>query len=152
MMFEQIRTFSAASQQPIFFVSEELEREKARYYDLLNGVRGEKPDWYAWIKFFLEASLRMAENLLEKLHQCEALARRGASQLSTENEKRVWFYSFNAPQFTASDAASACDITPQTARKVLGKLGSLELIYTDKVTHRNKKYYNYEVLRILNQK
>jgi len=39
--------------QPIFFVSEELEKEKARYYDMLNGVVGESPNWGEWILFFL---------------------------------------------------------------------------------------------------
>lgn len=39
--------------QPIFFVSEELEKERARYYDMLNGVRGDMPNWGDWIFFSL---------------------------------------------------------------------------------------------------
>lgn len=38
---------------PCFFLSEALERDKFKYYDLLNNIRL-KNDWNSWIKFFLE--------------------------------------------------------------------------------------------------
>lgn len=49
--------------KPIFFVSEELEKERARYYDMLNGVRGNAPDWSSWILFFIKACERMADRI-----------------------------------------------------------------------------------------
>ena len=36
--------------------SEELAKERARYYALLNGIRGDNPDWYLWINFFLNVA------------------------------------------------------------------------------------------------
>ena len=38
---------------PCFFVSEALERDKLRYYTLLNNIRS-KNEWSEWIKFFLK--------------------------------------------------------------------------------------------------
>jgi len=73
--------------KPIFFASEELERERMRYYDLLNGVLGENPDWGSWILFFLTACNRMAETLAENgLKLCE-----------TPSDRKVWLYTFSNP-------------------------------------------------------
>ena len=135
---------------PIFFVSEELEKERARYYDLLNGVRGEEPEWYPWIKFFLDASYRMVVNLLKKIELSEKLAEEGLNELIKDSEQKVWLYSFNSPIFTVSAAAEDLKLTQPTVRKAVDRLVSMELLYTDKVTKRNKKYHNYEVMRILN--
>ncbi|WP_211258604.1 hypothetical protein [Viridibacillus arvi] len=44
-------------------VSEEIEKQRAKNYHFSNGVRGEKPDWYNWLNFFLDASQRMADKL-----------------------------------------------------------------------------------------
>src|SRR5699024_5977995 len=41
---------------PIFFVSEELEKQRAKYYHLLNRTRGNSPEWYSWLDFFVDAS------------------------------------------------------------------------------------------------
>lgn len=138
-----------AIKNPIFFVSEELEKERIRYYDLLNGVRGDNPEWYPWIKFFLDASYRMVTNLLNKIDLSEQLAREGLSILEKSSERKVWFYSFNSPIFTVSSISKELDLSSPTVRKALEKLVSLELLFTDKGVKRNKKYYNYEVIRIL---
>jgi Uncharacterized conserved protein len=139
-----------AISKPIFFVSEELEKERARYYDLLNGVRGSDPEWYPWLKFFLESSLRMIENLLKKIRESEQLARSGAKKLKGK-EVQVWLFSFTQPTFKVIDAANYLGLSPKTVREKLSKLVDLELLYTDKVTKRNKQYHNYDFLRILNQ-
>lgn len=76
--------------RPIFFVSEELEKEKARYYDMLNGVRGDNPSWSDWIIFFLNACNRMADRINQKLTDAEALAKSGHSQCQLGSERSVW--------------------------------------------------------------
>jgi Fic family protein len=37
--------------EPVFFISEELEKERLRYYNRLNGVRGDNPDWITGLTF-----------------------------------------------------------------------------------------------------
>ena len=56
---------------PIFFVSEELEKERIRYYNSLNSTRGQSPDWSTWLLFFLQASERMANNIIQKIQSAE---------------------------------------------------------------------------------
>ncbi|WP_246569752.1 Fic family protein [Lentibacillus saliphilus] len=135
--------------QPIFFVSEELEKERARYYDMLNGVRGEHPSWGEWILFFLKACNRMADRIHTKLEDADALAKDGLQQCQLESEKRVWLYTFSNPFTTAKQVSESIGITPNTARKALKALVDKKLLFTDSETKRNKKYRNYDLMRIL---
>ncbi|WP_281269305.1 Fic family protein [Ammoniphilus oxalaticus] len=134
---------------PIFFVSEELERERMRYYDLLNGTRGNHPDWASWLTFFLKACERMAEKLNTKLDSAEKLAINGLKECEKDSEKKVWMYTFHNPNTTASAAANALNLSANTVRAALNALTAKELLFTDRHTKRNKKYKNYELLRIL---
>lgn len=135
--------------KPIFFVSEELEKERMRYYDLLNGVRGSQPDWGSWILFFLTACNRMADKINDKLDKAEALARDGLQLCETTAVQNVWLYTFSNPFTTVAPVAKALNISPNTARKGLNSLVEKGLLFTDRHTKRNKKYRNYELIRIL---
>lgn len=134
---------------PIFLVSEELEKERARYYDLLNGVRGDNPDWYAWLNFFVEACGRMTEKLLNKLSDAENLAVDGLKKCDLESERNIWLYSFSDPYTNAARVAEKLNISPATARKGLNKLAEEGLLYADESVKRNKTYRNYDLLRII---
>lgn len=134
---------------PVFFVSEELEKEKARYYDLLNGVRGKNPDWASWIKFFLTACNRMADNLINKFNNADALAAKGTEKLTLDSEKKVWIYSFSDPFATTQSVSAGTGLSTATARNALNSLVEKGLLYTDKQSKRNKKYRNYDLMRIL---
>ena len=135
---------------PVFFVSEELEKERARYYAMLNGVRGDNPDWYSWIKFFITACGRMADSLLSKLKAVEELASNGLKKCSLESEKNIWLYTFSDPYTTAARVAENLHLAPGTARKGLKALSDAGLLYTDETAIRNRKYRNYDLMRILN--
>lgn len=135
---------------PVFFVSEELEKERLRYYNLLNGVRGNNPDWYAWIKFFLDACKRMAINILNKLESIDDLARKGQGMIkSTGSISSIWFYSFTKPSISVREVADILNISPTTARNGLNRLVDLKLLDTDKAKTKNKVYVNYDLLRLL---
>lgn len=135
---------------PVFFVSEELEKERSRYYDLLNGVRGDNPDWYSWIKFFVISCGRMADSLLNKLKEAEKLATAGLKKCTLESERDIWLYTFSDPVTTATRVSKSLKISPATARKGLKTLSEAGLLYTDEITKRNKKFRNYDLMRILN--
>ena len=142
---------SAVNSQ-IFFVSEELERERLRYYNLLNSVRGENPDWYKWIHFFLEACRRMTVNLKSKFEQVDQLAHDGIQKINSTSGSminNVWLYTFTRPNITVSQTALDLNISENTARTHLNKLVSLEMIDTDSSRTRNKVYVNYDLLHIL---
>lgn len=135
--------------RPVFFVSEELEKEKYRYYDMLNGVRGDNPKWGAWILFFLNACDRMAERINQKLGAAEQLAYRGLEQCKTDSERRIWLYTFSDPFTTAKKVSNEIGVSPNTSRNALKSLADKQLLFTDTEVKRNKKYRNYDLMRIL---
>ncbi|UTI42839.1 Fic family protein [Niallia sp. RD1] len=135
--------------KPIFFVSEELEKERMRYYDLLNGVRGQEPDWDSWILFFLSACNRMAEKNNTKLDNAEEFATAGMKLCETPSDTRVWLYTFSNPFTNVSTVAKALNMSPNTARKSSNQLVEKGLLFTDRHTKRNKKFRHYELVRIL---
>ncbi|CQR46279.1 Adenosine monophosphate-protein transferase SoFic [Paraliobacillus sp. PM-2] len=135
--------------QPIFFVSEELEKERARYYDMLNGVRGDVPKWGDWILFFINACNRMAERINRKLEHAETLAKKGLSLCELSSERKVWLYTFSDPFTNAKKVSEKLDISANTARKALHSLVEKKLLFTDSEVRRNKKYRNYDLMRIL---
>ena len=104
---------------PVFLVSEELEKERRRYYDILNGIRGQSPDWHAWLMFFIEASGRVADGLLQKMQEANALAHSGMDRCTFDLEQSIWLYTFSRPVTTVRMAADTCRVTPSTTRKHL---------------------------------
>ncbi|MHA0856164.1 Fic family protein [Paenibacillus sp. CMAA1364] len=135
---------------PIFFVSEELEKQRARYYHLLNGVRGNHPDWISWINFFIHASDRMADKLSALLDRAEELAEEGISKCDRQLQKDVFIYTFREPNTTAMQVSVHFKVAVTTARKALNELSDLGLIFKNSSQLRNIEYFNYDVLDLLN--
>ncbi|QKY70327.1 Fic family protein [Lentibacillus sp. CBA3610] len=135
--------------KPIFFVSEELEKERPRYYDMLNGVRGDNPQWGDWLLFFLKACDRMANRINDKLEAAEQLAEQGLARCETESEKNVWIYTFSTPFTNAVNAAGKIGVAPNTARNALNSLVRKDMLFTEREVKRNRKYRNYDLMRIL---
>ena len=142
----------SAVNAPIFFVSEELERERLRYYNLLNSVRGSRADWYKWIHFYLRACQRMILNLQTKLENIETLAKEGLKKINQAAGSKimdVWFYTFTTPNVTVKYAAKSLNMSENTARMHLNTLVELGMIDVDHARKRNKVYVNYDLLQML---
>ncbi|EJG5090234.1 Fic family protein [Staphylococcus pseudintermedius] len=142
----------SAVNAPIFFVSEELERERLRYYNLLNSVRGSHADWYKWVHFYLRACQRMILNLQTKLENIETLAKEGLKKINQAAGSKimdVWFYTFTTPNVTVKYAAKSLNMSENTARMHLNTLVELGMIDVDHARKRNKVYVNYDLLQIL---
>ncbi|MGI1804710.1 Fic family protein [Exiguobacterium sp. TDN 0502] len=135
---------------PIFLVSEELEKQRAKYYHLLNGTRGQEPDWSGWINFFLDASERMTQKLNQLLDEAESMAKKGIAQCETATQKNVYLVTFSQPNSTASQMAKILSISPVTARNALNYLSGQGLLFKDTAKKRNVEYWNYGLLELVN--
>lgn len=134
---------------PIFFVSEELEKQRAKYYHLLNGTRGAKPNWFAWLQFFLDASARMTEKLNILLDKAEDIASKGLQQCETLIEEKIYVFTFREPNVTAVQVADVFGIATTTARRALNELSDKGLLFKDTAKRRNIEYLNYDVLDLI---
>nr|WP_246596287.1 Fic family protein [Bacillus alkalicola] len=138
---------------PFFFLSEELEKEKFKYYAMLNGVRAigrKEPDWKSWIVFFLDATIRMAKNQYRKLDEAEKLFNEGLSKIGQPATKKVWGALFSSPVATVHQLQKETDLAPPTIRKCLKQLVELNMIFGDD-RRRNRRFYQYDLIRIMSE-
>lgn len=136
---------------PFFFLSEELEQEKFKYYALLNGVRGinkDQPDWESWIHFFLDATIHMAKKQYKKLDMAEKLYNDGCQKLSKPSEIIVWSAMFTHPITNVRQLAQATNLSSATIRNSLNTLLDLNFIFSND-QKRNRRYYLYDLINII---
>ncbi len=134
---------------PVFFVSEELEKERIRYYNALNAVRGLEPDWMPWLNLFLNASEEMAINILKKINNADKHARSGLDFCKTQTQKDVWLSTFNLPIATPRQLSELTGYHPATVKKSLDYLVEKGLLDRDNTVKRNIPYYNYDLIRVI---
>lgn len=137
---------------PLFFVSEELESKRAKYYDLLNKTRGNNPDWYSWLDFFLDASKRMANKLNVLLDEADKIVTDGLVKCKNNMEEIIYIYSFKNPNMTVSKASKYLKVSTTTARRALNSLAEKGLLYKDQRKSRNIQYINYDLMDLINTK
>lgn len=132
----------------IVFISDELEKNKYKYYSLLNAVRLDKPQWSDWLTFFLTSIEKQAEKYLEKLDQIDEVVEKyinddkiGKSTVA----QQVLFSCVRDPITTSSKIAEINGIALNSANKWLRYFVDKKMLYTDS-KQRNKIYRFYEVL------
>lgn len=137
-------------QKPSFFLSEELEKNKYKYYGLLNNLRKSSPDWYRWLEFFLKSSINQANKYVKKLKLIE-LKYQEIIDVSNKNNVRIDIVSFifQKPYFMISDVQSFLNISYNTAQNHINKLVEVGVLFHDG-KRRNRSYRFYDVLDILN--
>lgn len=136
--------------RPSFFLSEELEKNKFKYYGLLNNLRNESPNWFNWLEFFLKSSINQANKYVDKLLKIEARYNEMIA-LANDNNIRVDLVPliFKRPYFKITDIQAELSISYNTAHKHVNKLVSLGVIFHDD-KQRNRSYRFYDILDILN--
>lgn len=137
--------------EPNFFLSETLERDKHKYYRLLNDTR-EEAKWNEWIKFFLESSIKQADKnivLIEKINKLyERDLKRIKDTINTSKVTDIIDVMFERPIFTAKIISEMTGINITTIRRYLTQLESEKIVFSDNKT-RNKKYYYYDLIELI---
>lgn len=134
---------------PSFFVSEELEKSRYKYYALLNGLRLEKSKWKEWIIFFLNASIKQADKYIEKLVAIERLYNdiMVIAKVKGILDEAVLFI-FNKPIFTINKMKEMTGVSYNTARRYVSELVESGKIYGDD-KKRNTMYSFYDLIDII---
>lgn len=135
--------------KPIFFISQTLERNKYKYYSLLNNLRTEHPKWVDWIKFFLKSSITQAEYYVLKLEKIESLYNEMLKIAETHHIRTdIIRFIFTTPIFNIGLAQEKLGISNNTVRNNVIKLIDSGKIYADD-KKRNKTYRFYDLLDIM---
>ncbi|HBL06359.1 MAG TPA: Fic family protein [Clostridium sp.] len=153
-----------------FFVSESLEKDKFKYYQLLNNTRVEisdkeddeakyykdmekaKESFTEWLDFFLTACINQAAKNIDKIDKINDLyddtMEKTKSLVRSSNIQDVIDILFLYPIFTTKLIREKLPIAPATLNGYLRKLVDARIIYTDGKP-RNKKYFFYDLINII---
>ncbi|MEC9489298.1 MAG: Fic/DOC family N-terminal domain-containing protein [Halanaerobium sp.] len=136
---------------PNLFISEELERDKYKYYGLLNGTRF-KENWNEWIAFFLAAVDRQALRGFELVEDINELYERELEQvgklISSSNVINLVNAIFQYPIFTVKRISQLTGISYSSCRRYLNRLVEEDILFSDNKT-RGRKYYFYNLLDLI---
>lgn len=138
---------------PCFFVSEALERDKLKYYTLLNNIRN-KNEWSEWIKFFLVTVKNQCNKYICMISDINLLYEKDLEKASglvrTGNMRTLINLLYKYPIVNSSTIAQCSDIPSATINRYLNVLVDADILYTDDKS-RNRTYFYYDLLNILRE-
>lgn len=151
---------------PNFFISESLEKDKFKYYKLLNDTRINVYDddekskiiaaqrWNEWIKFFINAIINQANQNIKLIQNIDELynetIEKSTKIINSNKLIDIVNVIFKRPIFNKKRILELVDIPSSTLGVYLNKLEENRIIYSDGKS-RNKKYYFYDLINILRQ-
>ncbi|MFW6308639.1 MAG: Fic family protein [bacterium] len=136
---------------PNLFISEVLEKDKHKYYRLLNSTRKED-GWNDWIKFFLESVNKQVKkniNLIEEIDRLyEKDLDKAMNLINSTNVVDLIKVMFQKPIFNVKMISELTGIPDATCRRYISTLEEEKIIYSDN-KQRNRKYYYYNLLDLI---
>lgn len=135
--------------KPAFFMSEQLEKNKFKYYALLNNLRTENPAWFEWLSFFLDSAIAQSDFYIEKLSNIESLLKEMLIFANENNINPIFITAiFRKPFFTIKDMETMVGVSYNAANNNIKKLLKTGKIYSDD-KRRNKTFRFYNLVDIL---
>lgn len=135
--------------KPAFFMSEQLEKNKYKYYALLNNLRSETPAWYEWLSFFLDSALSQSDFYIDKLTRIENLFKEMLDFADSNGVNRSFILAiFERPFFTLKDIEKLTGNSYNSVNLNIKKLLKTGKIYSDD-RKRNRTFRFYDLVDIL---
>lgn len=139
---------------PYFFISKTLEERKYEYYRYLQETRSKSKDGFInWINFFLSAVERQAQNDIDFINSMNNLYEKTLEKtrriINSNNIDKLVSAIFRNPVFSCKTISEEINVKVNTVRNYINKLEKAKIIYSNQ-SQRNKKYYFYSLIEILN--
>lgn len=136
---------------PCFFISEVLESDKIRYYNLLNNIRSQG-DWNEWIRFFLSTVAKQCNKYIQIIGEINELYTRhlsiGCTISRSSNVVDVINALYKYPVTTARQISDETSVPVSTVNRYLNQLVNNKILYTDN-KKKNKTYFYVDLLDII---
>ena len=136
---------------PFLFISETLERDKYRYYGLLNNIR-DNQNWNDWIKFFLDSVTRQCKKYTDLINRINALyedtLNKAGDLIKTYNSKKIVEALFRNPISDSKLIQEETNIPLATLNRNLKLLLESGIIFSDGKS-RNRKFFFYDLLALI---
>jgi Fic family protein len=141
--------------EPLLYLSLYFKRHRARYYELLDGVR-QDGDWEAWVEFFADGVAETAETAVTTARRLLEIAQRDRDRIrrrgrAAGSAEMVHQSLQSMPVCTVPRLAKRTGLTLPTVLKALDVLERLSVVreVTGKKRHRVYHYDGY--MKVLNE-
>ncbi|MCF0222554.1 MAG: Fic family protein [Fibrobacter sp.] len=138
-------------EMPWLFLSEAIEKEKFRYYKMLNDVRMNGA-WNEWIKFFLgivERQCLKYEDNVRKIEDLYAASMDKIAKISSSRLlKQVFDCFFKRPVQNSRSIERETGLSNMTVNRILDKLTANNIVFADDKI-RGNLYYFYDLMEFL---
>ena len=138
---------------PCFFISEALERDKIRYYTLLNNIRF-RGEWNEWIKFFLQTVATQCDKYIQLITKINALyddhMNKACALARSSGMVDVINALYTYPITNAKQIAAVTNAPQTSVNRFLNLLVENKILYSDNKP-RNRTYYYYALLDLLRE-
>jgi len=142
-------------ESPYLFISRSLEEKRLKYYDLLDGFRKDtREDYDEWVRFFLNAISKQAENdrkLMLNINELFDDTLKTSLEIVKSNLTLGFITKiFEKPVFTIKPIAEELGTSYDNVRNIVIKL-EREGIISSNQRPRNKLFFNGKLLELLAQ-
>jgi Fic family protein len=146
---------AGALAEPLLYLSLYFKRNRARYYERLDGVRA-SGDWEAWVDFFLNGVLETAQGAVKTARQLAELFERDAKRVITLGRRsgsveRALTRLRRNPVCSINDLSVATGLAFPTAASALQKLIDLGIAREMTGKRRNRIFVYDAYLGILSE-
>ena len=136
---------------PCFFISEALEHDKHKYYNLLNNIRNNN-DWNEWIKFFLDTVAKQCDKYIRIISEINKLYERhldlACKKSNSGSIVQVVTALYKKPVTTVKQLSDETGIPTATLNRYLKILVDNKILFTNG-KQRNRTFYYYDLLGII---
>ena len=136
--------------QPLLYLSAYIERNRDRYYQLLQGVRT-RDDWNSWIVYFVHGVAEISKEAVERAGRLTELRERFRKKLASHgNAVRLLDELFKNPYITVARAQKLLAVSNPTARQAVKRLQDAGILHETTGREWGKLYLARPILRVLN--
>lgn len=118
---------------PVFYISEYLEANRDQYYDRLRSI-SQEGDWEAWLRFFLQAVTKQAEQNALKASQVLSLYQQMKLRITAISNSphviQILDTMFANPMINSTSFIRQSGLNNQTGRRILNKLKDEKILST----------------------
>ena len=139
--------------EPLLYLSAYFEKNLKKYYDGLL-MTGQKSEWDQWVKFFLNAFIKQADETIKNIQKLVDLQKRYRETLGEKNTSNkiilLMEHMFTNPYITIPQVADYLQVTYPSAKAAVMKLVKEGILKKTDIKFKSKVFLAKKIEAILN--
>ncbi|HSZ57617.1 MAG TPA: Fic family protein [Tepidisphaeraceae bacterium] len=138
--------------KPLLYLSSYIERNKERYYELLQRIRTDGA-WDAWVRYFLVAVRDTSGDAVDQSRALLAIRDKHRARLSGKHRAQALLDElFVNPYTTIARAAKQLGVTPPTAQKTIDQLVAAGMLQESTGREWGRTWLARPILKLVNSR